>query len=142
MSTVAEWAELGLHPACSLGRSVLRLLAYTCSLGRCVVRLLAHGPVSPSAPCSALKNAHEYSYPVAPLRRSTAGFGPVRGVHMGACAFVACAGSVMTALRCMIHWGAVFVCGTASKALLAIFFLKIFSFRRRWGAMLATRVSK
>ena len=28
---------------------------------------------------------------------------------------------VMTALRCIIHWGAVFVCGTASKALLAIF---------------------
>ena len=83
---MAEWAELGLHPACSLGR--------------CVVRLFAHSLVSHYAPCSTLKNVHEYSYPVAPLRRSTAGFGPVRGVHMGACAFVACAGSVMTALRC------------------------------------------
>ena len=38
--------------------------------------------------------------------------------------------------------GGCFVCGTASKAVLAIFFLKIFSCLGRWGAMLATRVSK
>ena len=86
---MAEWAELGLHPACSLGR--------------CVVRLLAYSPVSPSAPCSALKNAHEYSYPVAPLRRSTAEFGPVRGGGVGACAFVACAATYLVLIWCMIY---------------------------------------
>ena len=41
--------------------------------------------------------------PVAPLRRSTAEFGPVRGVHMGACAFVACAATFLVLIWCMIY---------------------------------------
>ena len=40
--------------------------------------------------------------PVAPLRRSTAGFGPVRG-HMGACAFVAGAATFLVSIWCMIY---------------------------------------
>ena len=41
--------------------------------------------------------------PVAHLRRSMAGFGPVRGVHMGACAFVACAATFLVLIWCMIY---------------------------------------
>ena len=32
-----------------------------------------------------------------------AGFGPVRGVHMGACAFVACAATYLVLIWCMIY---------------------------------------
>ena len=48
----------------------------------------------------------------------------------------------MTALRCMIHWGAVFVCGTASKVLFAIFLRKKFSFAPPSAAGTANRTIK
>ena len=50
--------------------------------------------------------------------------------------------TVMTALRCMIHWGAVFVCGTASKEFLAIIFRKNFSFAPPSAAVIANRTIK